>query len=348
VLRSTAEHPWDWLCDELNGTGVPNLDERIAKLRLRPLHQVLRDVVSGGNCRLLAEVAQESLPVDEAVFKAQDPLLTETPEPATKAPEVEERLSGLLEQAQRYFERITENISAERRAVVKGRTALGAAPESAGGVFADDVKLMLLSAVQVPGMQTTVTADWPAATRALLPDADPLSWAPVLAWTLLRALPWRGERVRVFDELHLREVLAESFGSMGMQGDDVWRAAARVRLLLAYTGAPREVIASPVFWAEGDVRWLAGVNESGGTTYVNQEQFEELWGWMQLPVLVEAAERKASAAEAETEDDIPLAAVCEFAAEAGYELDQLLAVLKPAERKVEEVVVATPAAPVTA
>ena len=35
-----------------------------------------------------------------------------------------------------------------------------------------------------------------------------------------------------------------------------------------------------------DVRWLAGINESGGTTWVNKESFEELLCWLQIPSLL--------------------------------------------------------------
>jgi len=72
------------------------------------------------------------------------------------------------------------------------------------------------------------------------------------------------------------------------------------------------------------VRWLAGVNESGGKTYLNKEQFEELWGWLQVPVLVAVAERKASAGSSRVEVEIPIAAACETAREAGYELGKFL------------------------
>ncbi|HZD50983.1 MAG TPA: alpha-amylase family glycosyl hydrolase, partial [Silvibacterium sp.] len=38
-LRSTAEQPWDRLCDALHGAGVHSVDEALSKLRLRPLHE---------------------------------------------------------------------------------------------------------------------------------------------------------------------------------------------------------------------------------------------------------------------------------------------------------------------
>ena len=60
-LRSTAEHPWDRLCDSLNGAGVHNLDHALSLLRLRPLHEALEQALHPGAMRVLAEVGRELL-----------------------------------------------------------------------------------------------------------------------------------------------------------------------------------------------------------------------------------------------------------------------------------------------
>ena len=302
-LRSTEEHPWDRLCDELAGEGVPHLQTALSQVRLRPLHTSLRELISLGNCKVLAEASKESLTTKSET----DPL------------------GGLMAQADRFLKQLTESIPADRRAAVRGGSLTGGTEAQAGEFFTRDLRAMLLGALQVPAMQKSLTADWPATTRALLPrSASAVSWAPVLGWAVLRALPWRGEASRALDELHLRTVLAESFGAVGMHGEDVWRAASRIRLLLEYPGDGSEVFASDAFWGDGEVRWLAGVNESEGKTYFNKEQFEELWGWVQLPGLVEAAGRKVGAGASTVMVEIAIAGVCELAEEAGYELSAFL------------------------
>ena len=45
------------------------------------------------------------------------------------------------------------------------------------------------------------------------------------------------------------------------------------------------------YWADGDLRWLAGVNENDGTLYVNQESFDQLICGLQLPGLLGIAGR---------------------------------------------------------
>ena len=50
-LRSDEEHPWDELCDALQGRGVPNLDHALINLKLRPVHQALRSLLDPGSWR---------------------------------------------------------------------------------------------------------------------------------------------------------------------------------------------------------------------------------------------------------------------------------------------------------
>jgi hypothetical protein len=231
--------------------------------------------------------------------------------------DVQKQMSGLLAQAALFLLQATQYVSPEERQ--EDPAAHGAED------FVAACRVLLLGATRLPVVAHTVAADWPAPSRIVLPSIQAAglggqTWAPVLAWVLLRALPWPGDRTSMFDHLHLRTVLAESFSALGMQGDANWRAAARVRILLAHAEAPTEAIASEGFWADRDARSLAGVNQSGGQTWFNKEQFEELWGWLQIPGLIAAAQETKSAVEFE----VPVEAMCDLAAAAGYQLQTFL------------------------
>ena len=63
--------------------------------------------------------------------------------------------------------------------------------------------------------------------------------------------------------------LAEALAEMGLRGEDPWRYAARVRLLLGQEFA-LDQLRTEAFWAQGDVRWLAGVNDSGRSDLCEQ------------------------------------------------------------------------------
>ena len=65
-LRSTAEQPWDQLCDALNGAGVHNVDEALTRLRLRPLTNAIRDAATWDAIRLLSPGGEYSLSETEA------------------------------------------------------------------------------------------------------------------------------------------------------------------------------------------------------------------------------------------------------------------------------------------
>jgi len=157
---------------------------------------------------------------------------------------------------------------------------------------------------------------------ALAIERDDL-WAPILAWVLLDSLPGT-HKAAAFDKLQLRSALAEIFSSFGLHGEDAWRAAARVRLLLAQEDEPaRMKPGSEQFWADPDVRWLAGVNESENATYFNKEAFEELVVWLQLPALAADA-RKNAALVIEAKLDASLAAIFQAAKASGYNVERFL------------------------
>jgi len=82
-------------------------------------------------------------------------------------------------------------------------------------------------------------------------------------------------------------------------------------------------------WADGDLRWLAGISESGGITYVNKECFEELAWWLQLPLLIKAAGLEGKS-QSDAIDEIEgfIAETKAVAAKAGYDLTKILQLLK--------------------
>jgi hypothetical protein len=123
--------------------------------------------------------------------------------------------------------------------------------------------------------------------------------------------------------------LAEAFAALGVERENSWRLAARVRILLAYP-TPQSVEAD-AFWDDPDVRWLAGLNQSEGITYLNQEAFEELLWWLELPSLLAASLEPSETPVAAIETH--LATHTTAAAKAGYDLDKFRAVrvAKPSE-----------------
>jgi hypothetical protein len=317
-LHPNAEWPWDRLCDHLGGRGVANVHHEVQMLRLRSVHEALRDALSPAAVHTLAQIADQLaglLPRESAEVNDSEPI---TEEPATNAaparPVAEPgmRLRELADHTRMFFERICEHLSEGGKTPysVDGAEDEGAlepkpgvrptAPRKAptGRAYTDCIQTVLAAAARLPQLSESFTTDWPAKSRPVLPTADPTTrqtrvWAPILAWIVLRNLPWRiapnGDLAELYDRLMLRHALADIFGAMGMEGDARWQAASEVRLLLTKIAATADPIRSAALYEDPDARWLAGVNESGGTTYFNKEQFEELLTWLQLPRLIEVA-----------------------------------------------------------
>lgn len=337
-LRPTAEQPWDRLCDSLAGAGVHSLDHALTLLRLRPLHEALEHALHPGALRVVAELGRELLKESQSKTAAgseapKETILAEAQQPEQHKSVVRAKLSaheelGLgdwLQSVDGFAWRVAEILqpdSAER--FVKK--------------FREEIAPLVGDTLRLPLLERDFSPVWPGTVRTLLPSWEPgasaeRTWAPVLAWAMLRSLPGSVRPEEIFDQLQLREALGAIFSTSGLEGEDAWRAAARVRVLLAYSDQPLEKIAySRRFWDDADVRWLAGVNESGGKTYFNQEATDELLAWMAVPSLL----RIAGGAEPEggllrLEEE--LGAICERSKAAGYELEKLLAERRPVTAK---------------
>jgi hypothetical protein len=168
--------------------------------------------------------------------------------------------------------------------------------------YAETFHALLPAAARLQALAQSFSTDWPAQSRPILPGNAPATrqertWAPILAWIVLRSIPEHcavnGDRIELFDRLLFRNALAEIFSSMGMEGEASWQAAAQVRLLLSSHAVVPEAIRDEALWADPDLRWLAGVNLAAGVTYFNKQQFEELLTWLQLPALIEIAKSEA-------------------------------------------------------
>jgi len=356
-LWPNAEWPWDRLCDQLNGAGVPNVHDEMAMLRLKPLHDALREALSHANVRALAEIADElapdavknllgpdtASPKSEGEFKSKDAPRTEISAADTYPSRTQlDRLRAIAKQSQRFLALVLEAAPKDDRAA---QTSLGrksgsqrSDPEAAPAEAEDE---LLAAAAQLPVLANLFSTDWPANSRPILPGKSAASrteriWAPVLAWLILRGLPARLDPAKLFDRLLLRRALAEIFSTFGMEGEAKWQAAAQVRLLLTAAANVPNAIETEALFSDPDARWLAGVHESSGVTYFNKEQFEELATWLQLPALLEIAgsevdEAKRNARIVQIESTI--ATSYGAAQAAGYKLSAYLAAFEAATAK---------------
>jgi hypothetical protein len=326
--RSTAEYPWDRLCDTLHGAGVPNLDEELAKLRLRPLHDALREAVSPASIHALALRAAEL--AAEAQTAGAIPNAAYEPQP-------DPRLQALTEKSQLFFDRLVEYLPEEtRRSILSPTPSTASKPPAIAPApsYPETVEALACAATHLPLLAKNFSTNWPAKSRPILPAAEPANhrervWAPILAWIILRSLPTQSNPVELldlFDRLLLRSALADIFASLGMEGESRWQAAAQVRLLLTPASAAPDAIRTGAFFSDPDARWLAGVNTADGVAWFNKEQFEELLTWLQLPALLQVAQQPSARPVAVARIEASVASAKQSAQAAGYNLDSYLAV----------------------
>ena len=128
------------------------------------------------------------------------------------------------------------------------------------GLLAPAFRERLRAAMRIPAIEALFPAPWTAAARRMLPSPSPqftatAMWGPILGWCALELLAEsidieQPERVALdlFDRLRLREPFAQAFSALGFEGEEGWRVAARIKIVLltgAGAGKPEEPQAEP-------------------------------------------------------------------------------------------------------
>ncbi|QMV17726.1 alpha-amylase [Granulicella sp. 5B5] len=314
ALQPTEAYPWDRLCDALNGSGVYSVDDALTELRLQPLVEALHAVINEANIQSFVKAAlakAASAPAVEAksaeVVKASaveaDAVVDDVVK-VTPAPVLEPGLVAFVESVRGFRETA---MRLARPEVLEDGSSVWAM-ECSTGAKGESCAAMAAAALQLPELVMKFPEALQSAARAMLPCQGmhghaAQMWAPVLAWIAVRALPSPAAALAVYDELRLRHALAEVFSAVGETGEQVWREAAQVRVLLLMSTykSCSEAVASSAFWSDGDVRWLTGVQETGEVETVDldtvvkverfeREKLEAFVCWLKLPALLAASE----------------------------------------------------------
>ena len=224
--------------------------------------------------------------------------------------------------------------------------------------------------MRIPRVEALFPAPWPAPARRMLPSPSPQyiateMWGPVLGWCALQLLAEsidakQPERTALdlFDRLRLREPFAHAFAALGFEGEEAWRVAARIKVLLLSTAgvgkepahyealqvsgqnsedarqplraseatriSDEKIALAPALWLDPDVRWLCGIHEAEGHLYLIRELYEELLWWLQMPALLQFAGEPAPSRAAVVGLSKTVAAALVSAKAAGYRIDALL------------------------
>jgi hypothetical protein len=245
-LHATQNHPWDRLCDHLNGRGVPSLEDALLDLELAPAHRALQSVLAPDEVRRFAGLAEQA--AGRAGASGSNP-----------ASESDRR--RFLEE----FWPLVERFLSAAQTFYKARIDHAARPDEPV-MLGYVLQRRLRAALRLPLAAEFFTRRGSDELRRVLPSPSPkvestAVWGPVLAWIVLELLaeslnPEHPAEAgaALFGHLRLREPLARCFEALGFEGEEAWRAAARIRTGLMNAAAMLD--AAP----EG----AAGVNANDG------------------------------------------------------------------------------------
>jgi len=227
-LRPTVQEPWDRLSDWLNGRGVPNLGDELVNLELLPLHDAFRHLLDTGVVRHFADLAEHPR---AAALKRIDGIDDQRNQFMKETWALGEAFLRAGQSA--YASRLQqENQPAQVSRPVE--------PATQSQAFARRLRV----AMRLPAIEALFPAPWPAPARRVLPSASPQfatteMWGPVLGWCALQAAAESIDPARpthaaldLFDRLRLRAPLAHSLAALGFEGEESWRVAARIKVLL--------------------------------------------------------------------------------------------------------------------
>jgi glycosidase len=368
-LRATADQPWDRLCDQLNGGGVPNLQDALVNLELAPVHDALRLQLSSNVVRLLADLAEHPRSVPEAKDKKQP-----------------NQRKEFLDLAWRRCEVFLRSAQSAYLSLLRQQGQFEVPQPTSPALLAPIFRERLAAAMRIPVVEAAFPQPWTAAARRVLPSPSPqftatAMWGPLLAWSVLELLAESIDAAQpdrmaldLFDRLRLREPFGQAFGALGFEGEEGWRVAARIKVVLLsqadigkpavpvppaaqsspqkaaevspapgaetkpaapqtstpQTPAPpigsqaqsapavapsasaanlkgvanpinlplsnlepiaaapikQSIALAPSLWLDPDVRWLTGVHEADGYSYLVRERYEELLWWLLMPSLL--------------------------------------------------------------
>jgi glycosidase len=314
-LQPSETHPWDRLCDALNGSGVYSVNEALSQLRLQPLVDALHRVISEVNIHIFSKAANEFLirgpEVEETAIQSQltvesqKQTVEREKQPESSRPNSDPGLRDFLESARTFAETaldLSKSSATDNDAGAKEPASPPAFEEKASETRsikprAESYVAIAAASFHLPFLVLKFSEALQTAARSVLPSNDirinaAQVWAPVLAWVALRALPSPAFALAIYDALQLRHAFAETFSAVGVNGEQAWKAAAQVRVLLRMKihGSCSVAVRSAEFWRDPDVRWLTGIRGSvEEAEYFDQERFEAFVCWLQLPALIAGA-----------------------------------------------------------
>jgi len=294
-----ASHPYARLAAQLNGRGVPSIEEALRELLLQPLHSLYESLV---NADMFRRVMAARLPQPDERrgdgCRLSLPLLDEVEQKAVRLLHEVRRVSGAGEPppgaagAEAVAREIRHKLEAILRLATPGSHSL---PEG------EDGKRPL-----PPEKHTRHDASSRECERAIERlrtdlDQDTAAWGTLLGWlcthALGKAISDTGfERVsrNWIDAWHLDRTIASTLQDLGLDEETACQAVATIKVLTSHQRwfevraleKERCPLVLEAWLGDDEVRRFLHVHRHGGILWFNKERFEQLLWWMLLTAVV--------------------------------------------------------------
>jgi hypothetical protein len=269
VVEDTAWHRYSELCDQLNGQGVPDVEEALKELYLEPVHEPYRALIDAATLALLADQ------IVEAPAQDVDPDILEQVEARMQAllDAIQETLPDVAERALGNETEIVRAVLRELDAILHVPVTLAEMREKTGGPAARSMVDYLAEGWQ---------------------PEDDARWGTLMTWlfthhlgALIDADPDEGVSREWFEAWLLGNVLQRVLGAMDVPEPEADQAVRAVAALLSVEDwgpldtwreeGPAAVLQSAL--QHQDVQAYLRIHDYQGVQWFHKESFESLLWW---------------------------------------------------------------------
>ncbi len=331
IVQDTASHHYRNLTNQLNGMGVPNMEESYQEMLLQPVQKPFQELTHAGLIHWIIDHRLYATPGEAAIpEKSIEPVLDE----------VSAKTKIFLNQA-----RAQANSSGDpeiiARAVTQRISSLLHFPMLEDSLAKTNfrIKKNLLHYIE-NGPQGKQLEPPP------INSGDPHIWGILIDWAVIQDLglivqkeDYEEISLNLFAEWKLKKKLIASLSELGFHEDDANSVINLIRLLVrhhqwhqAVKTTKKSIAAIVKHWLnDPELQSYIAINRYQEKLWFNKESFEELIWWFYIVALIELHAEKVESDEFWKEGKrlfTIIRKILDAEKQSAYELDKLIAILE--------------------
>ncbi|NMC14912.1 MAG: alpha-amylase, partial [Chloroflexi bacterium] len=292
IVTDTEEHPYANLEKELNGKGIPSMDEALQEMLLRHILLPFRDLINAGQIRWLIDHRQ--------IPSSKSDVIVEEKNINSVLDEIEEKTKVFLTEV---LQKLGDSSNPQ--------------------MFARDIRQRIFNILQLPifdsqmkegGVKTTIKLnrylqnglDTREFNQFPLTNGDSKVWCVLICWAVIKDLGkiiqpeyYEEYSISLLDEWRLWKIISGAFKEFGVQDDEINQAISLIRLMIRYQSWRERYLSTHTPLNQILQSWLndpelqnfAAINHYQGKLWFNKECFEELLWWFFITAIIELQEK---------------------------------------------------------